>query len=337
VYPAGKLPAAHLEALLRALPRSDPRVLVGPRPGEDAAVIEVGGGRAIVVTADPITFATGRIGWYAVHVNANDVAVMGARPRWFFLVLLLPEGRADEAMATAIVRDATAACEALGVTLGGGHTEITAGIDRPIAAGQMIGEVEIDRLVRKESLRPGDVVILTQSAGIEGTAILAREKRAALAGRVSAETIERAAALLDDPGISVVPAAFAAIGTGVVRAMHDPTEGGVVTGLLELAGAAGLGIEVDGDRIPVRAETEAICSALGVDPLRLIASGALLVATPPDAVPPVIAALAAAGVPAAVVGRLREPGHGAVMRRAGARGPLALPERDEIARVLAGD
>jgi hydrogenase expression/formation protein HypE len=337
MYPAGKLPAAHLEAMLRALPRRDSRVLVGPRPGEDAAVIDMGSGRCLVVATDPITFAGDRIGWYAVHVNANDVAVMGARPRWMLLVLLLPAGRADQALVARVMGDATAACEALGIALCGGHTEITPGLDRPIAVGQMMGEVEIDRLVRKDSLRAGDVIILTEAAGIEGTAILAREKRAALAGRLAGGLLDRAAAFLDDPGISVVRAALAAAATGGVRAMHDPTEGGVVSGLLELAGAASLGLEVEADRIPIRPETHAICAALGVDPLRLIASGSLLVGAPPAAAPLVIEALAREGIPASVVGRVRDQAHGAVMTSQGRRQALTLPERDEIARVFEAD
>jgi len=337
MYPAGKLPAAHLEALLRTLPCRDPRVLVGPRPGEDAAVIEMGEGRCLVVATDPITFATDRIGSYAVHVNANDVAVMGARPRWLFLVLLLPAGRADEGLVSHIMEDATAACDTLGITLCGGHTEITPGIDRPIAVGQMMGEVEGGRLVRKESLRPGDVVILTQSAGIEGTAILAREKRAALESHVPGSVLDRAAAFLDDPGISVVRAALAAAATGEARAMHDPTEGGVVSGLLELAAAAGLGISVDAARIPVVPETEAICAALSIDPLRLIASGSLLIGTPPASAPLVLGALAREGLPATVVAEMRDSEHGATMTRQGRLEPLALPERDEIARVSEQD
>ena len=334
MYPAGKLPAARLEALLGALPRRDPRVIVGPRPGEDAAVIDIGGGRCLVVTTDPVTFATDRIGSYAVHVNANDVAVMGARPRWLFLVLLLPAGRADETLVSAIIDDAVAACDALGITLCGGHTEITAGLDRPIAVGQAMGEVEQAALVRKQDLRPGDVVILTEAAGIEGTAILARECRGTLLASVPAATLDRAAAFLDDPGISVVRAARAAASTGVVRAMHDPTEGGVVTGLLELAGAAGLGIEADQDRIPVRRETSDICAALDVNPLRLIASGSLLIGVPPASSLVVLDALARESIPAAVVAEMREPAHGATVTRAGTSNPLTLPDRDEVARLF---
>ncbi|MBP1634583.1 MAG: synthase related protein [Acidobacteria bacterium] len=332
---SGKLPAAALEAMLARLPRRDPRVLVGPRPGEDAAVIDVGGGRSIVVATDPVTFATDRIGSYAVHVNANDVAVMGAAPRWLFLVLLLPAGRADTAMLDAIMSDVVGACEALGVTLCGGHTEITGGLDRPVAIGQMIGEVDHDRLVRKESARPGDAVILAGAAAVEGTAILAREKRAELlASSLPPGLLDRAAAFLDDPGISVVRAALAAAATGVVRGMHDPTEGGIATGLLELAAAAGLGIAVDGERIPVMPETAAVCGALAVDPLRLIASGALLVAAPPAQAPHLVQVLRGLAIPAEVVGEIREPSHGATITFGGRPRPLELPPRDELARLL---
>jgi hydrogenase expression/formation protein HypE len=259
---------------------------------------------------------------------------MGARPRWLFLVLLLPAGRADEALVHAIMDDAAVACRGLDITLCGGHTEISTGIDRPIAIGQMMGEVEIDRLVRKESLQEGDAVILTQAAAVEGTAILAREKRAALAAHLPADLLDRAAAFLDDPGISVVRAALAAAATRMVRAMHDPTEGGVASGLLELAGAAGLGIEVDAGRIPIRPETAAICAALGVDALRLIASGSLLLGAPPASAPLVLEALAAEGIPATVVGAMRGADQGAAVVWHGRSRPLVLPERDEIARVL---
>ena len=148
VLPLGQLPLEHLRSLLRHLPKHDPRLLIGPQIGEDAAVIDAGD-RYLVVTIDPITFATDHIGRYAVHVNANDVAVLGARPLWFFVVMLLPESRTTLELAETIMADVRTTCEELGVTLGGGHTEITQGLDRPILVGQMLGEVAPTRLVRK--------------------------------------------------------------------------------------------------------------------------------------------------------------------------------------------
>lgn len=331
--PVGKLPAAYLDALLAELRTSDDRLIVGPRPGEDAAVIAFDT-HALVVATDPVTFATDRIGSYAVHVNANDVAVLGARPRWFFAVLLLPEASATPALAGAIMRDVRLACEALGVSVCGGHTEITAGLDRPIVIGQMLGDVPIARLVRKSRLTAGDLVLLTHGAAIEGTAILARERRDALGRHLTADQIAAAERLLADPGISVVAAALTAAGAADVHAMHDPTEGGIASGLVELATAAGCGLRVFGDRIPVLPETQAVCGVFGLDPLCLIASGALLIAAAPDEIGPIQAALGGLNVPAPVVAEVRPAEAGITIERGGRVEPLALPARDEIARVF---
>jgi hydrogenase maturation factor len=331
--PLGKLPSARLADLLATLPHRDPRVLVGPRLGEDAAIIETGD-RCLVVTTDPVTLATDRIGWYAVHVNANDVAVMGARPRWFFPVLLLPEGVATDAMAAGIMREIAEACEALEVTVCGGHTEITAGLDRPIVIGQMLGEVPRDRLVRKSDLKAGDRILITRGVAIEGTAILAREKASALKGCVPESAISAARAWLTDPGISVVEAALAAVDAGGVSAMHDPTEGGVLTGLWELAAASGSGLRVAGDRIPVFPETQAVCDAFGLNPLGLIASGALLIGAPAAACDRIAAALARRRIAVTDIGEVVPAGDGVTIELHGIRGPLVPPDRDELARLL---
>jgi hydrogenase maturation factor len=331
--PIGKLPAPYLEALLAQLGPPDARVLIGPRPGEDAAVIEFDG-RALVVATDPVTFATDRIGSYAVHVNANDVAVLGARPRWFFAAVLLPEREATVDMATAIMRDVRRACDAVGARVCGGHTEITAGLNRPIVVGQMLGEAPVSRLVRKTRLAPGDRVLVTHGAAIEGTAILARDRREALLAHLNDTQVAAAERLLVDPGISVVASALAIAEAGSVHAMHDPTEGGLVSGLVELASVAGCGLRVFGERIPVLPETRDVCRVFGLDPLRLIASGALLIGVPPDAVASVMAALAALSVPATDVGEVRPVGDGVTIEWAGRVEPLELPARDEIARVF---
>jgi len=336
VLPVGKLPLEHLRSLLRHLPKHDPRLLIGPQIGEDAAVIDAGD-RYLVVTTDPITFATDHIGRYAVHVNANDIAVLGARPLWFFVVMLLPESRTTPELAETIMADVRITCEELGVTLGGGHTEITQGLDRPILVGQMLGEVAPTRLVRKTRIAIGDLILLTRGVAIEGTAILAREKSERLRGRVDADLLARAARLLIEPGISVVSAALAAANVGeVVHAMHDPTEGGLATGLFELVAPAGLGLRVIREHIPVFPETDTICSALALDPLKLIASGALLIAVAPDRADSVLTAIEATGVPVVVIGEVRPSSEGITIVTNGAVEPLTPPVRDEIARAFEG-
>lgn len=331
--PAGKLPASALEAMLARLPHGDRRVVIGARLGEDAAVLEIGD-RYLVVATDPVTFATDRIGWYSVHVNANDVAVLGARPRWFFAVLLLPEGRSRAGTAEAITDDIARTCGTLGVSLCGGHTEVTTGLDRPIVIGQMLGEVEPERLVRKDRLEVGDRVLVTRGAAIEGTAILARERRETLESRLDAALLARAQALLFDPGISIIEAAQTATSAGQVHAMHDPTEGGIATGLWELARAGGVGLRVRADAIPILPETRAVCEVFGLDPLALIASGSLLVAAAPGEAGAIISALGARGIPAADVGEIRPAEEGVRIEIAGRSVPLEPAERDEIARVL---
>ncbi|MBZ5685493.1 MAG: AIR synthase family protein [Acidobacteriia bacterium] len=336
ILPVGKLPLEHLRSLLKQPPKHDPRLLIGPQIGEDAAVIDAGD-RFLVVATDPVTFATDHIGRYAVHVNANDVAVLGAHPLWFFVVMLLPENRTTPELAETIMSDLRTTCEELGVALGGGHTEITQGIDRPILVGQMLGEVAPTRLVRKTRIAVGDQILLTRGVAIEGTAILAQEKSERLQGRVDADLLARAARFLIEPGISVVSAALAAANVGeVVHAMHDPTEGGLATGLFELVAPAGLGLRVIRDHIPVFPETDRICSALGLDPLKLIASGALLIAVAPEGANSVRTAIEAVGVPVVVIGEVRPSNEGIMIVTNGNVGPLTPAVRDEIARALEG-
>jgi hydrogenase maturation factor len=334
VLPVGKLPLEHLRPLLRHPTKHDPRLLIGPQVGEDAAVIDMGD-RYLVVATDPITFATDGIGRYAVHVNANDVAVMGARPLWFFVVMLLPENRTTSELAEMIMADVRSTCQDLDIALGGGHTEITQDLNRLILVGQMLGEVSSTRLVRKTRVAVGDQILLTRGVAVEGTAILAREKSEYLRGKIDADLLQQATRLLIEPGISIVSAALAAANVGeAVHAMHDPTEGGLVTGLFELVAPAGLGLRIVRQHIPVFSETDAICRALALDPLKLIASGALLVAVAPDSVGSVLRAIEAAGVPTAVIGEVRPPNEGITIVTNGIAEPLTPAVRDEIARVF---
>jgi hydrogenase maturation factor len=330
--PVGKLPAALLDRLLRAAPAADPRVVVGPRLGEDAAVLDLGD-RYLVATSDPITFTAEAIGWYAVQVNANDLAVRGAEPAWFLMTLLLPEGRTPPALAERIFAEVDAACRAVGATLVGGHTEITAGLARPLLAGTMLGEVARERLVTTAGSRPGDAILLSKGIAVEGTSILARDGR--LSG-LEAGQIDRARGLLVDPGISILREARIALAAAPVHAMHDPTEGGLATGLFELAVAGGVGLEVEAAAIPVLPECAAACEALGLDPLGLLASGSLLAVCPAGAAAGLLDAWRREGIAGAAIGRILPEGAGCwVIDRRGRR-PLPRFARDELARLLEG-
>ena len=329
----GKLPLELLSDLLGKIDSRDPRVALGARAGEDAALIDMGD-RYLAAKTDPITFATDLIGWYAVQVNANDLAVMGATPRWLMATLLLPEGTSADDV-RAIFNQLLDACDALGVTLIGGHTEITHNLPRPIAIGAMLGEVAKDKVVLTSGAQVGDSIMLTQGVAIEGAAILAREAADALAAKgVSQDVIRRAQDLLFTPGISVAKAAAIACDVGGVNSMHDPTEGGLATGLLEIATAAGVGIVVDADRIPVLPECRAVCDALSLDPLGLIASGALLATLPPSDARRLTAVLQRAGIPAVEIGRITPPPDGLRLISNGAERALRTFERDELARFF---
>jgi hydrogenase maturation factor len=335
----GKLPNELLAALLAKVRHGDPRVLIGPGVGRDAAVIDAGGPRLLIAKSDPVTFATDHIGWYAVHVNANDVACMGGRPAWFLATVLLP-GRATEGLAEELFGQLLAACESLDVEVVGGHTEITYGLDRPIIVGAMLGEVEREALVEPGGAREGDALLLTKGIAIEGTAVLAREAPARLAALGVAEgTLERARGYIFEPGISVVreaAAVCAALGRGGVHAMHDPTEGGLATALFEMASASGLGVVVREDAVVVLPETRQLCEAASLAPLGLLASGALLIAMAEEDCERALAALTEAGVAAARIGGMVNPETGVIMDGHARPTPVPRFARDELARFLAG-
>lgn len=330
---AGKLPAGLLSSLLSSIERDDPRVVIGPAMGEDAAVIDFGE-RRLIATSDPVTFATDLIGWYAVQVNANDIAATGGDPKWFMATLLLPAGQSMD-LTEQIFGQVREAAVSLGVSLVGGHTEVTIGLPRPIMVGTMLGEAPRGGAIPTGDAQPGDGIILTKGIAIEGTAILAAERERLLldAGLTTVE-LERARSYLFDPGISVVEAARIAREVPGVHAMHDPTEGGLATGLLEMASASGVGMHIHREAVPEFPESSRICAALGVDPLGTIASGALLIAVAADHVQEALVRLARAGVPGACIGRAVERAEGILLESDGHAAPLPTFHRDEIARVM---
>jgi hydrogenase expression/formation protein HypE len=334
VLPTGKLPAELLAALLAKVPRNDARVIVGPNIGQDAAVISMGD-HYLVAKTDPITFATDDIGWYAVNVNANDIACMGARPKWFLATALLPAGLADAAMAESILAQILDACAALDIALVGGHTEITYELPRPIIAGAMLGEVAKDKMISSAGARVGDMVLVTKSIPVEGTSLIAREKEDELRARgCTDDFIARAKDCLRHPGISVVREALIAAEAGLAAALHDPTEGGIATGLWELAHASKVGIEIDEDALPLLEEGRALCAMYGLDPWGVIASGSLLATTPADKSQDLINRWAGANIQSTVIGRVVPREDGVTLQRAGVRRPLPRFAADEITRIL---
>ena len=329
----GKLPVNLLSKLLNSTDRSDPRVLLGPSIGADAAVIDMGE-TVLVAKSDPVTFAADRIGWYAVQVNANDIVCLGAAPKWFLATVLLPEG-AEQALAEDIFSQIKGACASLSVALVGGHSEITYNLSRTIVSGHMLGEARKEDIVWPGGARPGDSLLVTRGIALEGTALLAREASDMLrAGGMTEFGIRNAAHLLESPGISVVHAARIACAAATIHAMHDPTEGGLATGLAEMASASAVGFLLDSAAVNVLPETRAVCNALGLDPLGLMASGSLLMAIDPDDVEAVQYALKIEGIPSHVVGRVTEADEGFQVHGSDGLAEMPVFSRDEVARFM---
>ena len=325
--PVRKLTARELEELVFPYARRTlgDDVVAGPGVGIDAGIVRLGD-QYLVSHTDPVTAAVERAGWIAVNVACNDVAVAGARPRWASLLLLAPASSWRE-WVERVMRDAAAAAEALGVSLVGGHTEILE--DGGVVAVTAMGVAR--RVYPASNARPGDVIVMTKTAGLEGTFILATDYPV-LREILGEEWARRAEEM--GSRISVVREALALAEAGVVDAMHDPTEGGVIGGVYELAAASGLEAVLYRDRVPVARETLEAARLLGIDPLRLISSGSLIAAVPRERLGEALRLLEDAGIEASVIGELRE-GRPRVLVVEGGRLVETVEETpvDEIYRV----
>lgn len=297
--PPGKIPVDILkEVVFKNLGASRSEVILGPSAGVDGAVLDVGNKNAIV-SMDPITGAIERIGWEAININANDVATFGVEPQFFFSCLLLPEG-ADSKVVETISAQMHQAAKELGIAIVGGHCESTPGLENPIVVGCIMGLTDKDKYVTAAGAKASDKLILTKSAGIEGTAILASDRKEQLKKIFSLPILESAQGFFNQ--ISVVKDALTAYRSGGVHAMHDPTEGGVFNGVHEMADAAKLGVRIFEDRISVEPETAKICRFYEIDPLQLISSGALLIAAEPESADKVVDSLCAEHIYADIIG-----------------------------------
>jgi hydrogenase expression/formation protein HypE len=276
----------------------DDRVRVGPAFGEDAAAIDLDAG-TLVISTDPISLAADRIGTLAMNVSANDVAASGGVPSFVTSTILLPDLAPDlvESITDQLDQEATR----LGVAIVGGHTEAVPALDRPLLSLTCMGPA--DRYVPTSGAEAGDSVLLTKGAGIEATAVLSTDFRDRIedAGVTDPTVFERAESFFGD--LSVMPES--AVLSPVASAMHDPTEGGVIAGLVELARASEVVLDVDRAAVPIREETRLLCDAVGVDPLRVLGSGALAATVPAAEADRVLAALHEDGIEAREVGRVR--------------------------------
>ncbi|HYR04776.1 MAG TPA: AIR synthase family protein [Nitrososphaerales archaeon] len=325
----GKLPPEVMKRYLFEMTGArSAKVVVQPSLGLDFGVVKLGGakmkGRFLIVSSDPITGVVEKAGWYAVNVSANDVATSGNRPEFMQSIILMPEG-ASERDVSGLSSEMHQTATGLGIAIVGGHTELTPGLRRPIVVTTSFATA--DSYVTAAGAREGDALLMTKTAGVEGTAIIGTDAR--FNGKLDQKTVAAAGRYFER--LSVVEEAVGAYRTGVVHAMHDCTEGGVLGALYEMATASGLGLKVAEKDIPISKETKTICSAVGVDPLKLISSGTLLVAVERGEEGRVLEAISSAGSSAAVIGRFA--GRRVVMTRGGSEREVKTAPRDEIWRL----
>jgi len=328
----GKVPTEVLqEIVFKNLGAKRDDVVLKPSIGEDAAIVKAGN-EVLAISSDPITGAEEWLGWLAVHVSANDIATRGVQPRWFNSIILLPRNSTTE-LVEKICTQMDKAAHQLNVAIIGGHCEVTPGIEHPIVTGCAIGVAEQGKYVTSSGARVGDSIILTKGTGIEGTAILASDRRTELL-KVFDETFLNQAENFFEK-ISVVKDAITAFRIGGVSAMHDPTEGGVAGGLHELADAANVGFNVYEEEILIHEETRKICAHFDVDPLQLISSGSLLIVAEEEKGDEIVSSLSRNGVQASIIGEVVEPALGRnLVTKAGEKTGLVRPVSDHLWKAL---
>lgn len=334
--PLGKLSAEFLQKNLDYLKShtSDPSVIIGPLIGQDNAVIDIGD-KFLVVKSDPVTFTTENIGYYAVSINANDVVLSGAEPQWFSCVILLPKETTEEVISN-IFHTIALECKKWGISVIGGHTEITSEITRPIVCGTMFGMVAKDKLITTMGGKPGDSLLLTQGIAIEGISIICTEKESDLLSKgLNPSIIQQGKDRLFNPGICIVREARLLTNNFNIHAMHDPTEGGLAMGAVELADNSKCGLKIYLDKIPLLPPTKQICEIFELDPLSLISSGCILCAVDPKNEDEIIHFMSQHKVPIRKIGELTAKAHTYdLVLPNGNLQPLKFSTKDEITKIF---
>ena len=333
----GKLAPEVLSRILTSrLGAARDEVLVGPRPGCDAALVRVGAGRVMAITTDPLSLVPAlgpeRSARLSCHLLASDLWTTGIPPAYASVSFALPPTLEDatferywEAMSGEWAR--------LGVAVVTGHTGRYDGCDLSIVgAATLVGVGDEGRWLSPSMARPGDRIVVTKGLAIETAAVAAHLFPERLAAALEPDALERVRALLGQ--VSVVEDCRAAVRVGVrergVTALHDATEGGVLGGLVELAQACGCDVRVERARIPFAAEVRTVCEVFGIaDAGWTLSTGTLIATVRPHALAALLAALSESGIEAAEVGEVMK-GDGALWltESDGAVRRITAPEAD---------
>lgn len=297
--------------------------------GEDCAVIDYGKYECVVST-DPITAAVNDIGRLAIHISCNDIASNGIEPLGITLTVMLPEGTTEEDISV-IMAQAGVAAEKVGVEIIGGHTEITPAVNQPVIVSTAIGRGLSGASQSARNMKPGDYILMTKTAGLEGSGIIAGDFASELQPVLTEEELAYAKSLLED--VSVVREGIIAGNIGTAG-MHDVTEGGVLGAVWEMCHIAELGCELWKDQVAVEPVTLKIAEHFGIDWLRLISSGCMLIVAPEDRREQLMTAIEEGGVRVSCIGRVCEKEEGLYLLEGELRQEIAPPEADELYKVV---
>jgi len=335
-FTLGKLKHEYLANLISNLEINDDRVISGSKIGEDAAVIDIPGDKYLVAKTDPITFATDDIGYYVVNINTNDLVCTGAKPKWFQSTILLPEKNTSAELIEKIFNDINNTCKSMGITVIGGHTEITPHLNRPVVIGSLLGEVEKNKLVLTSGAEPGDALLLTKGVFIEGTSIIGREKEKILSDQgFNHDFIQKCQNYLFDPGISVYREAILAHDNFKVKSCHDPTEGGVYTAIAEMTISSMTGVIIEEDKISILPEPKIFSEMFNLNPYNTISSGSLLIAVNQEDSHELLDLLRNNKIVAEKIGNFVSKDKGLrVKKKDGKFYPLKYSETDEITKIF---
>lgn len=324
----GKLPEPVLiRSVLKQVKHRREEVLVGPAVGQDCAVLQVAPDEVLVMSTDPITGTVKDLGSHSIHITANDLAASGAEPVGVMLTVMLPD-TVEEPEVRKMMQDAEEVCKQLNMEVLGGHTEITNVVRQPLISVTGVGKIKRSQVITTLQIQPEQDVVVTKWIGLEATTILAKEKEEELRKRFPAGIVDTAISF--DQYLSVVPESKIAMGHGVT-AMHDITEGGVFGALWEMASGAGVGLEVDLKKIPIRQETVEICQYFDLNPYQIMSSGSMMIVT--DDGHELVRKLETAGIHAAVVGRTNSS-NDRILRNGEDVRYLDKPQPDELYKVL---
>lgn len=324
----GKLPESVLKrSVFKQLHTKREEVLLGAGVGEDCAAMKLDSDEIFVISTDPITGTAKDIGDLAVQITVNDLASAGAEPIGIMLTMLLPEEATEEELKH-VMAQVESACEKNQIQVMGGHTEVTRVVSQIVLSVTGVGKAKEDRLISTADVLPDMDILVTKWVGIEGTAILAKEKEQELSARYTKPFLEAAKGL--DRYLSVLPEAATAVKSGVA-AMHDVTEGGIFGALWEMAEASGVGLEIDLKKIPLKQETVEICEYFGISPYELISSGSMLMAAKDGN--RLVMELRKEGIPAVIIGKATA-GRDRILRNEDECRYLEPPKTDELYKVL---